>query len=150
MITNIELLRLPSELNLFIMRKWSLVMLLALKSILYLKCTHNIWGGTSKKPEFICKKLCIYSYTCKLQYSPFHAIHLSRCFFHCSIQFLNLSILTPFSASAILCFTSSTWPKRFPLRTFFIRETKKSLRVRLCEYLRRGGIRVMPFLVKNC
>ena len=46
----------------------------------------------------------MYSYKLKLQspskYSPFDAIHLSRRFFHCSKQFLNASILMPFSASA--------------------------------------------------
>ena len=64
-------------------------------------------------------------------YSPFDATHLSRHilvrhFFHCSKQFLNLLILMCFSAFDVFCFTSSTSTKRFPLRTFFIRETKKS------------------------
>ena len=53
------------------------------------------------------------------KYSPFDAIHLLRCFFHCSKQFLNSSILMPFSVSAIFCFTSSTSAKHCPLRTFF-------------------------------
>ena len=47
-------------------------------------------------------------------------------FFHCSKLFLNLSILMPFSASAIFGFTSSTSAKYFPLRTFFMGETEKS------------------------
>ena len=80
-------------------------------------------GGYTKKPELIYKKLCIYSYMFKLQspskYSPFDAIHLLRFFFHCSKQFLNSSILMPFSASAIFCFTYSTLTKHFPLRPFF-------------------------------
>ena len=85
-----------------------------------------------QKLEFIYKKLCIYSYTFKFQspskYSPFDAIHLSRCLFHCSKQFLNLSILMPFSASAVFCFTSSILAKCFPLRTFsLIQENKKKL-----------------------
>ena len=71
--------------------------------------------------EFIYKKLYTYSYLFQLQspskYSPFDAIHLLRSFFHCSKQFLNLSILVPFSASAIFCFTYSTSAKHFPLRT---------------------------------
>ena len=46
-------------------------------------------------------------------------------FFHCSNHFLNLSILMPFSASAVFCFTSSTSARHFLLRTFLIRETKK-------------------------
>ena len=61
------------------------------------------------------------------KYSHFDAIYLPRCFFHCSIQFLNLSILTPFSASAILCFTSSTSAKHFPLRSFLIQGNKKKV-----------------------
>ena len=80
-------------------------------------------GWTPPNPEFINKKLCIYSYTFKLQssskYSPSDAIHLSRLLSHCSKQFLNSSILMPFSASAVFCFTSSTSAKHFPLRTLF-------------------------------
>ena len=53
-------------------------------------------------------------------YSPLDAVHLSRCFFRCSKQFLNLSIFMPFSVSAVFCFTSSTSSKCFPLKTFFI------------------------------
>ena len=37
------------------------------------------------------------------EYSSLDAIHLSRPFFHYSKQFLNSSILMPFSASAIVC-----------------------------------------------
>ena len=59
-------------------------------------------------------------------YSPFDTIHLLRHFFHCSKQFLNSSILMPFSAAALFCFTSSTSAKRFPLRTLFFRGNKKS------------------------
>ena len=98
----------------------------------------NLYGGMSKNSEFIYKKLCIYSYTFKLQspskYSPLNAIHLSRCFFHCSQQFLNVSILMPFSASAVFYFTSSTLTKHFPLRTFLIwRNKKKSFGARSGE-----------------
>ena len=59
------------------------------------------------------------------KYSPLAAIHILRCFFHCSKQFLNPSILMPFSASAIFRFTSSALVKLFPLRAFYIGETKK-------------------------
>ena len=38
--------------------------------------------------------------------------------FHYSKQFLNLSILMSFSASAIFCFVSFTMAKRFPLSIF--------------------------------
>ena len=53
----------------------------------------SMFEGGPKKTEFIYKKLCIYSYIFKLQspskYSPFDAIHLSKCFFHCSKRLLN-------------------------------------------------------------
>ena len=71
------------------------------------------------------------------KYSPLDAIHLSRCFFHCSKQFLNSSVLMPFSAPDIFCFTSSSSAKRFTLRIFFIQRNKtKSLGVRSGE---QGG-----------
>ena len=64
----------------------------------------NLWGGTQKM-DFIYKKLCICCYMFKLRspskYSSFDTIHLSR-LFHCSKQFLNLLILMPFSASAVV------------------------------------------------
>ena len=84
---------------------------------------HIVIRGRPPKLEFIYKKLCIHIYMFKLQspskYSPFGAIHLSRYFFHCSKQFLNLSILMSLSASAIFGFTSFTSAKHFPLKTFF-------------------------------
>ena len=72
------------------------------------------WGGHTEKEIYLFKKLHICFYTFKLQSPPFHAIHLLRCFFHCSKQFLNLSILMPFSASDVFCFTSSTVAKYYP------------------------------------
>ena len=90
--------------------------------------------GDPPKMKFIYKKLCIYSHVFKLQspskYSPFDATQLQKCFLHCSKQFLNWSILMPFSASAFcsfVCLTSSTWAKRFPLRTFFRLGKQKTL-----------------------
>ena len=81
-------------------------------------------------PNWIYYKNCVFILTwlnfSHLEYAAFHAVPLSRCFFHCSNQFSTLSILMPFSASAIFCFTSSTSAKRFPLRTFSSRKTKKS------------------------
>ena len=78
--------------------------------------------GPQKTNLFI--KNCIYSYMFKFQSpskcSVFGAIHLSRCFFHCSKLLLNLLILMPFNASSVFCFTSSTSAKHFPLRNFFI------------------------------
>ena len=46
--------------------------------------------------------------------------------FHCSKQFSNSSILMPFSASAVFCFTSPTSAKHFHLRTFFIWGNKQT------------------------
>ena len=84
----------------------------------------NGYKGGPKTPQNLFVKNCVYSYMFKLQspsmYSPFDAIHLLRWFFYCSKQFLNLSILMPFSASALFCFTSSTSTKHFPLRAFFM------------------------------
>ena len=85
--------------------------------------------GDLKNPEFIYKKLYIYSYMFELQspskYSPFDAIHLSRCFCPLHKTVFELINLMPFSA-AIFCFTTSTSAKHFPLRTFFIWGNKKS------------------------
>ena len=102
------------------------------------------YEGDPKKWNLLIK-LCIYSYRFKLQspskYSPLDAIHLSRCFFHCSQQFLNLLILRPFSASAIFYFISSTLAKCFPLRIFFFssRETKKVMQWEWNQMNRAGG-----------
>ena len=80
-------------------------------------------------------ELCVYSYMFKLQSpskcSPFDAIHLSRCFFHCSKQFLNLSILMLFSASAGFLFFCLFVSPLLPWQSislwglFSSRETKK-------------------------
>ena len=87
-------------------------------------CSHQ------RKKEFIYKKQCIYCYMFKLQSpsksSPFDAVLLSRCFSAAQTVF-ELVNLMPFSASTVFCFTSSTLAKRFPLRSFFIWETKKKL-----------------------
>ena len=80
-----------------------------------------IWGGTPKKPRKN-KNLCIYSFIFKLQSSSknslFDAIYLLRCFFHCSKQFLDLSILMPL---CFCCLFVSPLPHQqngSPLRTF--------------------------------
>ena len=87
-----------------------------------------LWGGPPAKWIYLYKRLCIYS-TSSSKYSLFDAIHLSRRFSHCSEQFLNSSVLMPFSASPIFCFTSSMSPKCFPLRNFFIWGNKRKSRV---------------------
>ena len=50
--------------------------------------------------------MCLYSNIFKLQssskYSPFDAVHLSRCLFHCSKQLLNWFILMPLSVLQFL------------------------------------------------
>ena len=60
------------------------------------------------------------------KYSPFHAIHLLRCFVHCSKQFLNSSISMPFSASTVFSFHLFHIGKMFPFENFFSTgETRK-------------------------
>ena len=93
--------------------------------------------------EIISEKLCIDSHMFKLQlpskYSALDAIHRSRCFFHCSKQFLNSSILMPFSASVVFCFTSPTLTKRFSLRTFFHPGKQKKCHSGRDHVTREGG-----------
>ena len=95
-----------------------------------------------KKPCHLFIKNCSYSYMFKFQspskYSPFDAMHLLRYFFHCSKQFLNMSVFMVFSASAICCFTSSTSAKHFPFRTIFTPGNKKS-HSRQDQVNREGG-----------
>ena len=88
----------------------------------------GIRRGPPKLNLFI--NLCIYSYMLKLLHSPsknspFDAIQLLRCFFHCSEQFFSSLLLITFSASTIFCFTSSISAKHFSWSTFFIGETEK-------------------------
>ena len=73
--------------------------------------------------------------------------------FPCSKQFLNSSILMPFSAVSVFCFTSSTLAKHFPLGTSSSRETKTKKSCLGQDWLNRGGKGwrgVMLFLVKIC
>ena len=86
-------------------------------------------GALQNTPEFMYKKLCVYSYMFKLhspsQYSPFDAAHLLRHFSTAQNSF-ELVDLMPFSSCAVFCFTSSTLAKHFPLRTFFICENEQT------------------------
>ena len=61
-------------------------------------------------------------------------------FFHCSKQFLNSTILMPFSSSVVVV---------SPLLTYFIKETKKVAGTRSGEY-GRWGMGVLLVLVQNC
>ena len=81
------------------------------------------------------------------KYSPFDAIHQLKSFFHCSEQFLNLSILMPFSAFAVL-FHLFHISKMFPFEDFFHpgKHTQKSCSGQ--NWVNREG-RVMLVLVKN-
>ena len=81
------------------------------------------------------------------KYSPFDAIHLSRCFFHCSKQFLNSLILMPFK-KAFLPF-SVFWIGKESFENSFHSGKKSLLRVRLGEYA-GWNIVGMPYLVKHC
>ena len=87
-------------------------------------------GDPPKLNLFI--KMCVLILTC-LNFSHLQIVVIwcntaIETFFHWSKQFLNLSVLMPFSASAVFCFTSSTSTKCFLLRTFFfIQGNKKKL-----------------------
>ena len=88
-----------------------------------------IYKGGPKKPWNLFIKI-VYSYMFKLQspskYSPFHAIHLLRRFFHCSKTVFELVDFDAFQCFCHFCSTYSTWAKPFPLRTCFIRKNRKS------------------------
>ena len=102
----------------------------------------------TKKPAFINKKLCIYSCRFKLQppskYSPFDAIHLSRCFFHCSKRFLNSSILMPL---VLLPLVVSHLPYRQKVSLWGLFSSGEMKKVRWGEM--GWGTGVMLVLVKN-
>ena len=80
-------------------------------------------GGPKKLQNLLIKILYIYSHMFKLQspseYSSLDAIHLSRPFFHYSKQFLNSSILMPFSACVIFLFHLFHNGKTFPFEDTF-------------------------------
>ena len=86
-------------------------------------------GGDSQYPEFAYGESCVYSYMFELQ-SPSKHLHwmpcTSRDFFPLLRTVLNSSLLMPFSASVVFCFTSSTWAKCFPSRTFFPSREKRN------------------------
>ena len=97
--------------------------------------------GDPKDPEFIYKKLCIYSYMFKLQspskYSPFDAIHSWEVFFTAQNSFWTswfwclLGLLLVFISPLPHRQNISLW------RLFSSRETKKLFRGRLGD--RDGG-----------
>ena len=95
-------------------------------------CLH-VRGGSQRNGIYK-KKRCIYSYLFKFQspskYFPFDELHPPRCFYPCSKQFLNSSILTPFS---VLSFFVSPLlhlhiGKMFPFEDFFFIRDKKVAR----------------------
>ena len=73
-------------------------------------------------------KHCVFILTC-LNFSHLQsALHLMQYTYRdgfSTAQFLSLSILMSFSASAVFCFTSSASVKCFFLRTFFLLGNKK-------------------------
>ena len=80
---------------------------------------------------FIYKKFCIYSYVFKLKshskYSPFEGIQPIETFFLLKTV-LNLSILMPFSASAVFVSPLRHWQNVFSFENSLFRETKKVIR----------------------
>ena len=94
---------------------------------------HHTEGGTKKWNLFVKNYILILTY---LNFSHLQrALHLMQysyrgVFATAQRQFLNSSILMPFSASAIflfVCFTSSILAKCFPLRTFLFQGNKKKV-----------------------
>ena len=96
--------------------------------------------GIPPKWNLLIKIVCFncVSYMFKLQsppkYSPFEARHLSRCFYHCSEQFLIFPILVTFSVSSVffVCLFHLFYVhigKMFPFKDIFFssKETKKCL-----------------------
>ena len=85
----------------------------------------------------------MYPYTFKLQSPPkyfqFDTIHLSRLFFHCSEQFLEVSILKPFSASAIFVSPLPLWQNVFFWGLFSFGETKNKVARDKIRWLGRVG-----------
>ena len=83
------------------------------------------------------------------KYSPLHAIHLTR-HFSCTKQFSNVSVLMPFSASAIFSFhLFRIISKAFPIWGLFSLWKQKSLGVRLGKQAGRGtGVTLL--FIKNC
>ena len=123
-----------------------------------MQCSWWLWNGTSSNsenwlylyegrpphnPEFIYKN-CVFILTC-LNFSHLQStLHLMQytyrdIFFHSSEQFLNSSILMPFSASAIFCSASFTSAKCFPLRTFFIQGNKNKVTRGKIRWIGRVG-----------
>ena len=107
-------------------------------------------GGPPSKPWDLFIKNCVFVCTCLNLSHLQSALHLMQyiywdIFSHCSEQFLNSLILIPFSASAIFCFTSSTWAKCFPLRTSFILGNKKTGSGQNRLNREGGAWEVMPF-----
>ena len=88
----------------------------------------RVYKGRPPKAWNLLVKNCVFILTC-FNFSHLQSsLHLMQYIYRdvfSTAQFLNLSILMPFSASAVFCFTSSTSAKHFPWRTFSSRETKK-------------------------
>ena len=83
-----------------------------------------IRGDPPKKQNLLIKD-CVFIVTClnfsHLPSTPFDAVHLSRCFFHCSKQFLNLLILMPLVLLLFFLFHFLYICKMFSLEEFFHR-----------------------------
>ena len=85
--------------------------------------------GDPQNPQNVFIKDCVFIVTClnfsHLPSTPFDAVHLSRHFFHCSKQFLNLLILMPL---VLLLFFFVSLPlylqNVFPWGIFFTKEKK--------------------------
>ena len=96
-------------------------------------------------------KNCVTILTClnfsHLQ-SSLHLVHLLRCFFHCSKQFLNLSILMTFSVSAVFLVSPHPHQQNVSLWGFSSSRETKICHSGQDRMSREDG--AQQFLVKNC
>ena len=95
------------------------------------------------KPEFIYKKLCIYSYTFKLQSPSKYSLFNAK-------RFLNSSILMSFSASAIFLFHFFHMGKTFPFEDFFHLGKQTKVTRGKMGWTGRVGNGCPLFVVKHC
>ena len=98
----------------------------------------------TKNTQNLFIKNCIFILTClnfSCLQSTFHLMQYTYAdnFPQLRTVFELVNFDTPFSASAVSCFTSSTSAKRFPLRTFINQENKNQSCSRRDRMNREGG-----------
>ena len=112
-----------------------------------------MFKGRPPKTWHLFIKYCVFILTC-LNFSHLQGtLHLIQYtyqdVFFSTTQFVNSSILMPFSASAVFCFTSSTLAKCFPLNPFFHPGKQKQVTQGETGWTGRVGHGSHAVLVKN-